>query len=276
MTAALELPATLAANVHNRWPGQGAVWVEDVMRQLVQLCARYEAEPHRLMPARFGLVVAVSSPRGPLIMKSTPDPAGPIQAAFARRFADLRMAPTVHEVATNVTGTWTVMDRVCPGDTLETANPSTGLQDHLITLLHSMINQTALPGEAPDVADWLMARLVDPGLSDMPPTQTPAAAAERVSALETLHSLRESSPGDLCHGDANLGNILVGEQGRLWWIDPRGVRGEVAYDVAVLALKIASGLGTDPEDLAAALAHEVGVDPRRTCGWVEVAQAARV
>jgi streptomycin 6-kinase len=274
MTATIELPGELSTNIHNRWPGHGAAWVHGVMRQLHRLCARYEAEPLHLMPARFGLVVAVSSPRGPLIMKSTPDPAGPVQAAVARHFADLGMTPTVHEVVTTVTGTWTVMDRVCPGNTLETATLSAGHTDHLIALLHSMIGKAA-PIEAPDVADWLQARLIDSGLGDVPPFQTCAPPAERLNTLEILHSLCNSFCLDLCHGDANLGNVLVGERDRLWWIDPRGVRGEVAHDVAVIALKAASALGTYPNDPAAALAGEVGVCPR-ACAWVSVAHSARV
>lgn len=276
MTATIEPPAELITNIHNRWPGLGTVWVQDVVRQLDRLCAQYEAEPLHLMPARFGLVVAVTSPRGPLIMKSTPDPTGPVQAAFARRFAELGMAPTVHEVVTTATGTWTVMDRVCPGNTLEAAAPSPRLKNHLFNLLSSMIDRAAPSVDAPDVADWLRARLIDPGMNDLPPSQMPAAAADRLSALETLDSLCESSPRGLCHGDANLGNIIVDEQDRLWLIDPRGVRGEVAYDVAVVALKSASALGADPQDLANELAREVGVSQVRTCAWVAVAHAARV
>jgi streptomycin 6-kinase len=276
MTAIIEPPAEVTTNIHRRWPGRGAVWVQDVTRQLDRLCARYEAEPLHLMPARFGLVVAVTSPRGPLIMKSTPDPAGPAQAAFTRRFADLGMAPNVHEVVTTATGTWTVMDRVCPGNTLETATPSARLKDQLVALLHAMIDQAAPTVDAPDIADWLRSRLTDAGLNDLPPSQTPATAAERLTALETLVSLRRSPVRGLCHGDANLGNVLVGKQNRLWWIDPRGVLGEVAYDIAVVALKAASALGTDQRNLAVTLAGEVGVSPARTCAWMAVAQAARV
>lgn len=79
----------------------------------------------------------------------------------------------------------------------------------------------------------------------------------------------------LCHADLSPPNVLHGNS-RLWFIDPRGMNGEAAYDVAVLALKLSDDhLGT-ARALARSIALSSGTGPDRADAWVTVVDAATV
>jgi streptomycin 6-kinase len=93
--------------------------------------------------------------------------------------------------------------------------------------------------DLPLLADWLRDRLTDPQLNDLPIGRSPAAAAERRQALDALDVLATDGHAGLCHGDTSGWNILIGESNSLWPVDPRGLRGDVIYDLAVIALKAA-------------------------------------
>jgi streptomycin 6-kinase len=83
-------------------------------------------------------------------------------------------------------------------------------------------------------------------------------------AVELLRELDCVGIGDgLCHGDTSPRNILADGTDRWLLVDPRGVRGEVEYDVAVLALKTAR----EAPATTAILPREVGVDPLRVQAW---------
>jgi streptomycin 6-kinase len=67
---------------------------------------------------------------------------------------------------------------------------------------------------------------------------------------------------------------LSGLADRLYLIDPRGVSGELAYDVAVIALK--GERYAPPTETAAALARNLAVPADRVDAWQRIARAARV
>ena len=126
----------------------------------------------------------------------------------------------------------------------------------------------------PSIFEWLRERLEDDQLSDLRPGTAVAPADERQRALNLLTDLaRDHVPG-LCHGDASSGNILAsGSQGWMF-IDPRGMTGEHAYDVAVLAIRI-GGVHSLP-NLIETIADLTQVEAGRLHAWTTVAQAARV
>lgn len=98
----------------------------------------------------------------------------------------------------------------------------------------------------PPLAAWLRSRLDDENLSDLSSGRTPAPRSERQRATAILEDLRAGVSGIVCHGDASSRNILIGPDEQLMLIDPRGVNGDVCYNVAVAAWKTAGGdpLGT--------------------------------
>ena len=123
------------------------------------------------------------------------------------------------------------------------------------------------------LAGWLAPRVAAAPV-DFSPTSVAPSQAQRLEALELLEALSAAAEGP-CHGDVNLGNVLVDSTGRVWLIDARGVLGDVHYDVAVLALK-ACGDRAAAVVAAGELARGAGLDPERTRGWVAVAATARV
>ncbi len=70
-------------------------------------------------------------------------------------------------------------------------------------------------------------------------------------------------------------NVLRG-RARLWFIDPRGVNGEAAYDIAVLALKASCDNLDAARVLADPLARRSGIDPDRAAAWTTITDAATV
>src|SRR5690606_3771003 len=85
----------------------------------------------------------------------------------------------------------------------------------------------------PSMAAWLRGRLTSPP-ADVAPDSVEPTPSQRSAARELLDRL--AGPEGFCHGDANGGNVLV-DGADVWLLDARGVAGDVAYDVAVLALK---------------------------------------
>lgn len=268
----VRLPEDIARAVTRRWPDRGPAWCSHVEDELAQLCTRYDAVPRSIFPARYGLAIEVGAKDSLLVMRSSPDPQGAFfQANVSTALAGLGVAPTVHEVVESATGTWTIMDRILPGTTLIEAPSSL---DALATMLRPLNGQPAPVSEMPSLVDWLGSRLAADDLADIPPGRSPASPAQRKHATGVLEALAAEDAVSLCHGDVSRGNILTDADGRLWLIDPRGVVGDVSYDVAIAAMKTAAG--AEPFDRAAELARLSGTDPERAQAWVVVADAARV
>jgi streptomycin 6-kinase len=126
----------------------------------------------------------------------------------------------------------------------------------------------------PSIVDWLRDRLEDDHLTELPPGATIAAAEKRCTALNVLDELAYGVTPGLCHGDASTWNILASGQTGWKLIDPRGMSGEPAYDVAVLGSKVARHVPA--HDIAPVLASAADVDPERVRAWMLVADAERV
>src|SRR5262249_53421535 len=130
-----------------------------------------------------------------------------------------------------------------------------------------------VPG-IPSIVDWLRIRLEDDDLADLAPGTVVAPADARARALDVLDQLAADHTPKLCHGDLSPWNVLADQHKGWSLIDPRGVSGEVHYDIAVLGLKIART--DDPIPVVALLARTIGVAPHRAHAWLTVASACRV
>lgn len=164
------------------------------------------------------------------------------------------------------------MDRVRPGDRLADRLPGADVSAALAAMLRPMVGQPA-PCAMPSIAEWLQGRLEDDELADRAPGTRGAPLHQRRNALAILKDLGAGGNDGLCHADASPGNILVGGNG-LMFIDPRGLSGEVEYDAAVAALKIAKRVR--PGEIVERLAQEIGIDTERIKAWVAIADVARV
>jgi streptomycin 6-kinase len=228
------------------------------------------------MPSRFGFVVSAVGERLSLVMRASPDPDGAHQAQAARVLAELQIAPAVHEVTTTATGTWTVLERVTPGTPLLDIDISAKTLVSLARMLGPLDGVSAPSPSMPSLGDWLRGRLENDSLSELPPGFGVAPRRLRERALSVLRDLEPEAMGQLCHGDASPWNVLAGQGGRTFLVDPRGMRGDVAYDVAVIALKLKQYRSSVTGVVAPNLASLAGIDSERVLAWLEVANAARV
>lgn len=274
MNSRFTVPPVVAGNVRLRWPDRAHTWEQDAEREMWDLCELYDARPRAVLPARFSFVVAADTPDGGgIVVRSTPDPDGPYQAHVAETLARLRVSPTVHVTLRTETGTWLVLDEVRPGIPLADAFAASISLDALTQHLAAMNDQPAPPG-LPYIGHWLRDRLTAEEVTDMPPGATRAPLAERQEAIVILDDLDAEPVRQLCHGDVSPWNILMDGDDEWMLIDPRGMSGDVAYDVAVLSLKLTA----NRPDLAvtAGLADAVGVNTTRAEAWLLAAHAARV
>jgi len=268
------VPPNVISAVRSRWPERAGEWTRRVETELLELCARYRATPRRVLPARYGFVVAVDTVHGGLVMRSSADPNGPNQSRVAIALADLGVAPTVHEAIDTDISTWMILDEVQPATPLAEANVTDATVESLATTLLAMHGQPAPVPGMPSVHDWLRERLESVQSTDLPPGVDQAPDAVRRAALVVLDDLGGDATSQLCHGDMSPLNVLASGTNEWTLIDPRGMSGEVSYDAAVLGLKIARN---GPATLIAVrLAKAAGLDADRTLAWVSVADAARV
>lgn len=258
-----------------RWPGRGEAWADHLRRDLTEVCRRHDASLDRILKARYALVLSATSPRGPLVVRMSTDRGATHHGHVAQALARAQIGPQVHELAKTSSGVWLVTDRVTPGTPLAELRPAPWVTEALVTALSPMLRQPVEDAESlPRLDDWLRDRLLDDGLTDTAPGQSVAPRPARLKALDTLDGLRTYFEPSLCHGDASPLNILLSGSNSFRLIDPRGVAGEVAYDVAVIALKAADHDAST--DLSRALASRLSLHHSRVEAWCEVAAAARV
>lgn len=258
----LDVPDNVARDVLARWPTRGQEWLAAAAAEVIALCDRYSAQPVRVLPARFALVVAASTADRSIVVRSTADPHGPKQAIAAEVLAELGIGPAVHDVVTSSTSTSVVMDEVWPGTPADDCTVG-----EVVDLLQPLASASATGNELPPISAWLRGRLAGDAWPDVHPGASEPTDDERAAGLALLDELHEGESQAVCHGDVSLGNVLRG-QGRLFLIDPRGMAGDVEYDAAVASIKA----GLDLRELARGLQ----VDAARTEAWAMVARAARV
>ena len=166
------------------------------------------------------------------------------------------------------------MDAVEPGTSFAEQEPRPRDLAGAAAMLRILADKGGAPS-VPSVVPWLRARLTDPPADDQPPHRGPEPAEVRESASVVLDQLATDIPAGLCHADLSPPNVLHGDS-RLWFIDPRGMNGEAAYDIAVLALKLSDDHLDTARALARSIALSSGTDPDRADAWVTVGDAATV
>lgn len=265
------VPANVVDAVRRRWT-TGEAWSREVEFELESLCEKFDARPISVFTARYGFVVAAEAPTGQLILRASADPNAGNEALVSQALARLGVGPAVHDVIDTATGVWTVMERVVPGTSLARVTVGSWTLPALVALFRPMLGKPAPSADLPLVTTWLRQRLLDGSPDDLAPGRQVATVAERQQALSLLDGLGE--PAGICHADASTDNVLLDERGSFRLIDPRGMRGDVAYDVAVVALKF--GKYVSPPRVAETLGHALDLDRGRLNAWMAVADAARV
>jgi len=272
----IPLRPNIARAAHARWPDRAPAWVQALPIELSEVCAELSVTPTgRTFSARSAHVVeATTSTGAQLILRSSPDPDAVHQAAVLDHLARAGLAPAVHLLQNTATSTWTAMDAVEPGASFAEQEPQPRDLAGAAAMLGILADEGGAPS-VPSIVPWLRTRLTDPPADDQPPHRGPEPAKVRESASLVLDQLATDMTVGLCHADLSPPNVLHGNS-RLWFIDPRGMNGEGAYDVAVLALKLSDDHLDTARALARSIALSSGVSPNRADAWVTVADAATV
>ncbi|WP_161992509.1 phosphotransferase [Pseudonocardia sp. EV170527-09] len=266
----------VARAAHARWPDRAPAWIEALPVELTEVCAALSVTPTgTTFSARSALVVEATTSAGArVVLRSSPDPDAVHQAAVLEQLSRAGLAPAVHLLRNTPTSTWTALDAAEPGASFAEQEPRPRDLARVATMLRTLADEDGVPS-VPSIVPWLRARLTYPPVDDQPPHRGPESAAVRDAASVVLDDLAGDMLARLCHADLSPPNVLHG-RGRLWFIDPRGMNGEAAYDIAVLALKLCD----DHLDAARALARSIALssdtDPDRADAWVTVADAATV
>lgn len=270
------LSPSVANAARSRWPDRAPAWIDGLARELAEVCDSLAVSPTgRTFSARSAHVVEAATATGArLILRSTPDPRAVHQTAVLERLAAADLAPTVHLIRHTETSTWTAMDAVSPGASLAEQEPAPSDLAAVTMMLRDLSVEDG-PASAPSIVSWLRARLTHPPADDQPPHRGPESEAVRSAALNLLDQLDDGAGATLCHGDLSPPNVLHGGR-RLWFIDPRGMNGEAAYDIAVLALKLCHDDLETARPLARSVALSSANDPDRAAAWTIVADAATV
>jgi streptomycin 6-kinase len=161
-----------------------------------------------------------------------------------------------------------LLERLVPGTPLATLaarddDAATRAAGGVITALRRPAPPAALLADA---AGWV--RLLDRALAASWPLPRPMLG--RAAAL--FRDLDASAPPEapvLLHGDLHHGNILAGGQGGAWRaVDPRGLRGDPAFEAAALLRNPpGSPLVARAPRRIALLAEATGLDRARIAGW---------
>lgn len=257
------LPGDVAKNVALRWPSVGPAWSAAVERELAELVAQLGGTAAVRLHSRASFVVTMETPSASVVVRSTPDPAGQAQVRAMEALSTLGVGPRVLDRWASDIGTWVVTDRVVPGSLALDAS-----DEQLVAVLAPMAGQSEAAGELPPISAWLNERLTEGCEADLAPGAAPPTPEEQNQALGALAELVGGESTSVTHGDMSYGNILRAGDAGLRLIDPRGVAGDVEYDIAVLSFKT----GRD----TARLAKMVGADAARAEAWRTVAVAARV
>lgn len=248
----------VARAVHARWPDRASAWVEGLPVELAEVCAALSVTPTgtTFSAGSAHVVEATTSAGARVVLRSSPDPDAVHQAAVLEQLARAGLAPAVHLLRNTPTSTWTALDAVEPGASFAEREPRPRDLEGAATMLRTLADEYGVPS-APSIVPWLRARLTDP------------------AAGVVLDQLAIDMPAGLCHADLSPPHVLHGNS-RLWFIAPRGMNGEAAYDVAVFALKLSYDDVETARLLGRSIARSAGVDADRAAAWVTVADAAAV
>lgn len=259
-----------------RWPDRAPAWIQALPVELTEVCAALSVTPTgTTFSARSAHVIEATTSTGTrLILRSSPDPDALHQAAVLDQLSRAGLTPAVHLLRNTPTSTWTAMDAVEPGASLAEQEPRPRDLADVATMLRTLADEDGAPS-VPSIVPWLRARLTNPPADDQPPHRGPESTAVREAASVVLDDLAADMLAGLCHADLSPPNVLHGRS-RLWFIDPRGMNGEAAYDIAVLALKLSDDHLDTARALARSIALSSGTDPDRADAWVTVADAATV
>lgn len=241
---AVTLPARFRATIASTFGAAGAAWLDALPAQLAHYADVWRLTIGPPFALSYNYVCAATRADGtPVVLKLGPPGIGLDNEAAALRHYDGRGA--LRLLATDPPHEVLLLERLLPGTPLAALADDDAATHCAADVMQQLWRPPADGARFPPLAQWAngLARLraaFDGGCGPFPPALV--ALAEQLWA-ELLPSADEAV---VLHGDLHHYNILAAGE-RCWLaIDPKGIVGERAAEVAALLSNPYAGSGPDP------------------------------
>ena len=225
----LSVPERVISKVsESRQPALTPDWLSSLPMLIETVCAKWQIELEPLAADTYMTLVVFgrSSALGPVVIKSSPDSVDFVAQVRTLEIGAAANLPRLYDV--DYDKCVMVMERIVPGNELRHA----AMDDETSTRVAA---ETLAPLWRPVAAGdglKLQQDVLRP-LFDLDVTSEPIDLALVTQAQELAASLLMDSPGpSLLHGDLHHWNVLQRASGAWVAIDPAGVAGDPASDVA--------------------------------------------
>ncbi len=258
--------AYFESNTINMFGAEGKVWLENLPKLVEKLAAQWKLSRLELLTDDLSYNFIMAGLRGtqPIILKIGLNVKEIEQEATALRA--LASSCTAQVLEQDTTCGALLLERATPGNTLNSYFPDKDTE--ALTIVCDLIQKLpkVIPNPSPFHSDADRFGLIDRDGWDIP---SPILSKARHLKSQLLATAPEPI---LIHGDLHDGNIV--QQGNHWIvIDPSGMQGEVAHEIAGFICNPYESVFTLPN------AHEfiknrilvssqlLGIDPERIQRW---------
>lgn len=258
---------------------EGCAWLAALPGLVEEILERWGLELERVHePLGYGFVAYVREQDGsPAVLKIGVDPVEiATEADYLRR-----LGPDVAVGVLRSEDRMTLLERAIPGTSLATLFEDRDLE--ATRVFAGITRQIAVAGvfegDWDDLGDW-MAKVR--ACSEAPAVRASVIGAtmDRASAL-AFAMMAEGRPRAVLHGDLHQENIVLTERGwRL--IDPKGVVGEVAFEVGAMTHNPYQTFRAHPraaeihEGRVRVVSNELGEDQVRIAAWSLIGSALEI
>lgn len=267
------IPAGFQTTIREAFREEGAAWLETLPACLTEVAEAWRLRVDPPFALSYNYVAPATRADGAAVVLkvSYPSREARNEAAALRAFAGRGAVPLLaHEPAHAAM----LLERLIPGQPLDSLADDAEASRIAAVALRRLLAPVPASHEFPSVADRclglvrLRARF-DGAAGPFPPG--PVARAEQ-HARELLASAPRPM---LLHGDFHHGNVLSAGPGQWRVIDPKGLIGDPAYDVAAFLYNPMPALSRHTDAALrqvlstrlAIFAEELGVDRQRLRAW---------
>lgn len=265
--SAIAIPDALGQFARRYWGEAGDAWIRELPAQISEALERFEVRLRQVLSGSSTAYVAEVT-RGDgsqaVLKVSHPFVHGEADALFtyngqgaiycyAARFGAL------------------LLERCLPGRALRHERAETALEValDLAARLGAHRAPESIPPLVSHAADLLS---FDEALLAQRPSLRHTVLADGVAALRALVDAPETDGPHLLHGDLHPGNIISAEREPWLAIDPKPLRGDLAYEPIPLIVEVPLPEGDEAarRELKARVelaAHRLGVPPARVAAW---------
>jgi streptomycin 6-kinase len=257
------------SNIISIYGEKGKAWLNGLHELVAHIATRLSLHDLKPVPnLSYNYVLSGFQSHTPIILKLSLDNEGTIREAFALRCFAQWGAVRVLAAQEGML----LLERAVPGTSLKSYFPDKEMEAvHIACKVMKKLHQAKIPEghKFPHMRDWLSALDKD---FDIPSNYLQKAKKLRDQLLQ------DAGPDLLLHGDLHHDNILHSQHSSTsddeWMvIDPKGVIGEAAYEVATFMRNPIPDLLSHPnaieiiQNRIATFARILNISPNRISDW---------